>query len=47
MNEKIIDLAIRRFGHEDPRTIAIATLVEWNAPDLAENLLNAITEEEK
>ena len=46
MNENILDLAIRRFGFEDSRTIVIAYLLESEQTALAEDLWNTLTEEE-
>lgn len=46
MNETILDLAIRRFGFENPRTIVIAYLLESGQTALAEDLWNTLTEEE-
>ena len=46
MNENILDLAIRRFGFENPRTIVIAYLLESGQTALAEDLWNTLTEEE-
>lgn len=42
----ILDLAIRRWGFEDPRTIVIATLEEEGKAALAVELWETLTTEE-
>lgn len=42
-----LEMAIQRFGFEDPRTITIAVLLEGDKMDLVRDLWATLTEEEE